>query len=380
MAAVVLGGACFTSSHGMIGPQTQGDLHRRVLRQSRPPLLQGRPVTAATSVNREKLLRDLVDWCQRAGFEMLVWLERPTQNLEQINEVLQLYGRRLYEAGRPYGVFVESINSIVSHRPVLRRQLQPAWDVAFAWVREERPQHHTAMPWQILLAMLTVAVSWGWHEVAGALSLGWGALLRTSEMTGALRRDILLPSDTMNSYEFCLLGLREPKTRFVAARHQTAKLDIGDLVRVCELSFKNKQPHQRLWPFSAHTFRLRFKDLLNAVQLGPGSVQGVKGLDVGSLRPGGATWQLQTTEDPDFVRRRGRWVNAKVMEIYVQEIGSIQYLLHLSQQQRTLVFSLARLFPSVLQQTELLHKAKVPTAAWFPLLVRDKPLMAGVLG
>ena len=61
MAAVVLGGACFTSSHGMIGPQTQGDLHRRVLRQSRPPLLQGRPVTAATSVNREKLLRDLVD-------------------------------------------------------------------------------------------------------------------------------------------------------------------------------------------------------------------------------------------------------------------------------------------------------------------------------
>lgn len=210
-------------------------------------------------------------------------------------------------------------------------------------VKKDR-NHHTAMPWQILLAMLAVSLSWGRHEVAGVLSLGWGALLRTSEMTGALRRDILLPSDTMNSNNFCLLGLREPKTRFVAARHQTAKLDIGDLVRVCELSFHDKLPHQRLWPFSAHTFRLRFKDLLNALQLTPGSHPGVKSLDVGSLRPGGATWQLQTTEDPDFVRRRGRWINAKVMEIYIQEIGSIQFLLHLNQQQRSFIFGLARRF------------------------------------
>ena len=104
-----------------------------------PPCLRADPTTA-TSENREKLLRDFFAWCKRAGYEMQLWIERPTRNLEQINEVLQLYGRRLYEAGRPYGVFVESINSLVSFRPVLRRQLQPAWDVAFAWVREERPQ------------------------------------------------------------------------------------------------------------------------------------------------------------------------------------------------------------------------------------------------
>ena len=366
-------GACFTSSHGMIGPQTRGDWHRRALRQNRPPLPQGRPVTAATTGNRERLLREFFNWCQRAGFEIQDWLNLPTRNLEKINEVLQLYGRRLYDAGRPYGVFVESINSIVSYKPVLRRQLQPAWDVAFAWVREERPTHHIAMPWQILLAMISVSLAWGWHEVAGILSLGWGALLRTSEMTSAVRRDLLLPSDTLRSNDFCLLGLSEPKTRFVAARHQTAKLDIGDLVRVCELAFRDKAPFQKLWPFSAHTFRLRFKDLLSALHLQTGIRQGVKSLDVGSLRPGGATWQLQTTEDPDFVRRRGRWVNSKVMEIYIQEIGSIQYLLRLSQHQRQRIFDLARLFPALLKEVELLKIAKIPSMAWYPLLSRDKP-------
>ena len=168
---------------------------------------------------------------------------------------LQFYGRRLYEAGRPHGVFVESINSLVSFKPVLRRQLQPSWDVAFACVRKESPQHHIAMPWQILAAMLTVALGWGWYEVAGILSLGWGALLQTSEMTGALRKHLLLPSDTMKSNSFCLLSLQEPKTSFTAARHQTAKLDFGDLVRVCELAFNDKAPFQRLWPLFVPHFQ-----------------------------------------------------------------------------------------------------------------------------
>lgn len=265
---------------------------------------------------------------------MQSWLELPSRNLESINEVLQQYGRRLYEAGRPYGVFVGSINGLVSFKPVLRRQLQPSWDVPFPWVREERPQHHIAMPWQILAA-----------EVAGILSLGWRALLRTSEMTGALRKRLLLPSDTMKSNDFCLLSLQEPKTHSTAAaRHQTAKLDIGDLVRVCELSFRDKAPFQRLWPFYSHTFRLRFKDILVALHLQTAASNGIKFLDVGSLRPGGATWQLQTAEDADFVGsmpKSWRFTYKKMAP------DSIQYILQLTKQQREQVFGLACLFSAL---------------------------------
>ena len=214
-----------------------------------------------------------------------------------------MYGRRLYDAGKTYNIYVESVNSIASFKPVLKRQLQPAWDLAFAWVREERPIHHIAMPWQVLLAMLSVALGWGWLEMAGLLALGWGALLRTSEMTNSLRKDLLLPSDTLGANKFALLSLLEPKTRFVAARHQSAKLDIGDLLAVVEMAFADFKPRQKLWSFSSATFRLRFKDLLRALSLQTGVFQGSKTLGAGSLRPGGATWQLQCTEDSEFVRK-----------------------------------------------------------------------------
>lgn len=190
----------------------------------------------------------------------------------------------------------------------MRRQLQRSWDLAFAWVRDEGPIHHLSTPWQILLAMVSLSITWGWIDVAGLMRLGFGALLRTGEMTGALRKDLLLPADTLHTNDFALLSLQEPKTRCVAARHQRAKLDIEDLLAVVVVAFQHLQPHQRLWGYSAQTFRGRLQQLLRAL-----------------LRPGGATWILQRTEDSELVRRRGRWINSKVMEIYIQELSSIQF-------------------------------------------------------
>lgn len=360
--------------HGMIAPRTPGDWTRQGSRKLRPPLPAGRPVTDATAGNRERLIRDFFCWCARTGWNIEQLLLELLKNVEQINRVLQLFGRRLYEAGKPYSAYIESINSIVSYRPVLRRQLQPAWDLVFAWVRGERPVHHLATPWQILPTMLSVALAWGWVEVAGVLSLRWGALLRTSQMTGAFRKDLLLPSDTLGTNNFLLLSLQEPKTRFVAARHQYAKCDIGDLVRVCELAFKDTPRMSKIWPFSSHTFRLRFKDLLGALQLQTGACQGRKSLlDVGSLRPGGATWQLQVTENASFVQHWGRWINAKVMEIYIQEVGSTQYLLQLTDEQRKLVVGMAKLFPALFERAEAFRKASIPPSLWFPVISRDKP-------
>ena len=41
--------------------------------------------------------------------------------------------------------------------------------------------------------------------------------------------------------------------------------------------------------------------------------------DLGSLRPGGATWLLNRTEDSTLVQRRGRWLSFRVMTMYLQE-------------------------------------------------------------
>lgn len=58
----------------------------------------------------------------------------------------------------------------------------------------------------------------------------------------------------------------------------------------CSSSHHRDLLQDATWPFSSHTFRLRFKDILGALQLQTGGCQGRKSLDVGSLRPGGATW------------------------------------------------------------------------------------------
>ena len=360
-------------SHGAFGPRTPGDWKRAQLRMSRPPLPKGRPVTDLTSKNRERLLRSFLEWCEFAGFVMKPILDEPARHVEKINEILLAYGRRLYEAGKTYSHYVETINSVASLKPIWRRQLQASWDMAFSWVREERPVHHIAMPFQILLAMLSIALSWGWLNVAGLLALGWGALLRTSEMTHALRSDLLLPSDTFFSNRFALLALREPKTRFVSARHQSAKLDIPDLLSLVETAFQHLEGHQRLWPFSDQTLRHRFADILKVLRLDAASLQCPKTLDLGSLRPGGATWMMQTCEDSELVRRRGRWLNQRVMEIYIQEISSMQLLIHLSKSQRDIVFNTAATFPFVLEKITVFQRARIPTKAWFALLRSSEP-------
>ena len=360
-------------SHGMLGPRTPGDWKRAQLRVNRPPLPKGRPVTDVTSKNRERLLQSFLEWCEFAGFVMKPILDEPALFVEKINEILLAYGRRLYEAGKTYSHYVETINSVASFKPIWRRQLQASWDMAFSWVREERPVHHIAMPFQILLAMLSIALSWGWLNVAGLLALGWGALLRTSEMTHALRSDLLLPSDTFFSNRYALLALREPKTRFVSARHQSAKLDIPDLLSLVEIAFQQLEGHQRLWPFSDQTLRHRFSDILKVLHLDAASIRCPKTLDLGSLRPGGATWMMHTCEDSELVRRRGRWLNQRVMEIYIQEISSMQLLIHLSKSQRDIVFNTAATFPFVLEKITVFQRARIPTKAWFALLRSSEP-------
>ena len=47
---------------------------------------------------------------------------------------------------------------------------------------------------------------------------------------------------------------------------------------------------------------------------------------MGSLRAGGATWLLERSENLELVRRRGRWISSKSVEIYIQESSSAQFV------------------------------------------------------
>eukprot|EP00435_Cladocopium_sp_Y103_P027343 s4606_g6.t1 len=294
-------------------PRNAGDMSRATLRRQKPPLPAGRPVLPVTSENRERLLQQFFHWLRTLGIQPETIFSEPHEHLQLINDLLNRYGRCLYFGGRPYNHYAETINSVSAFRPSVRRSLQGAWDLAYAWVRDEKPTHHIAIPWQLLLAMLTVSLCWGWTSFAGGLALSFGALLRPGEFLHAKRRDLMLPADVGYTQQFALLSIPEPKTRFTVARHQCAKLDVPDMLDVVVLAFRKFLMDQPLWEMSNQTFRVRFRQILQCVGVGSALPGMAKVCDPGSLRAGGATWLLQSCEDFEFVRRRGRWATTKAM-------------------------------------------------------------------
>lgn len=360
---------CPGRCHGVLDARNSGDRLRMQMRGMRPPILPGRPVLDQTAANRRQYFDVFLRWCVGEGIDFEALLAQSHIHIEEINQILSRFGRDLYDCGRPYNHYAETLNSVSSRKPVLRRQLQQAWDLAYSWVREEPSQHRQAMPWQVLLSLITVSLTWGWTHVAGMLALSWGALLRPGEFLAARRSDLLLPSDTKFSCRFCLLSINEPKTRYSAARHQTAKLDMDDLVQVVELCFGKLEPTMKLWPFSPQTMRTRFKQVLAAAGQRISDEGPRRTLELGSLRPGGATWMLQVTESGELVQRRGRWMNYRVMSIYLQEMAAAQYLLSLSESEKVKMMVLAEAFPTLLVKVKQLHVALIPPHAWYRVLV-----------
>ena len=356
--------------HGMpILPRNSGDFQRAAGRADRPHIQEGRPVLEVTAAHRKQYFGNFLSWCMSEGIDFEALLETYYWHVDEINTILTKYGRMIYKAGWPYLHYAETINAVSQKKPAIRRQLQGAWDYAYGRLRQEPPSHHRAMPWQVLLALLSISLSWGWTRMAGMMALSWGALLRVGEFCGALRSDLLLPEDTHFTNPFCLVILREPKTRFSAARHQSAKLDIGDLLEVVSMAFRGLQRHQKLWPFSSQALRNRFRQLLIAAGLPTVSIAGERALDPGSLRPGGATWLLQQYESGELVQRRGRWMNYKVMSIYIQEVGAYQYLAGLDDSKRDKILHLAALFPHILKEVKNFHSANIPETVWWKLLM-----------
>ena len=145
---------------------------------------------------------------------------------------------------------------------------------------------------------------------------------------------------------------------------QVARLDQPQLLKVGECSFQDLRADDNLWNFSPQTLRSRFQSLLKALRLDVLPPKVARGLDLGSLRAGGASWLMLTSEDSELVRRRGRWLTSKIMEIYVQEVSAIQFLPQLPQRTRLLVIDGAGLFPFLLQKICHLHACGIPETAW----------------
>ena len=350
--------------------ETVGDRSRAANRASNLPLPDGRPVLARTGTLRAAYYATFLAWCDSLGIDFSAMLDSMSSHIEDINLLLVRFGRELHRVGKTYNQYAETLNELSSRKPQIRRFLQTAWDLGYSWKRSEPSIHHVAMPAMVLLGALSVCISWGWIRLAGSFALMWGGLLRPGELCKATRKDLLLPCDLGWTIPFCILSIGEPKTRYSSARHQSAKVDMADLVAIIGLAFGELRPHHKLWPYSPQTLRLRLKSVLSAMWLPVVGTPMLKPLDLGSFRPGGATHIIQMTEDGELLQRRGRWANRKMMEIYVQEVSSLLYLKQVDPKVRQRVLQLASAFPDLHRKASAFTAASIPTTVWYILLTQ----------
>ena len=349
---------------------SHGDRVRKAARQG-VELVSGRRVTETTAFTREALIKRFGDWIAEKGFSLEEMLKANPVDVDAVNEWLVSYGRWLFSEGKPYYHYAETINSVAASRPALRRSLQQSWDLAFVWGSHEPTEHHQAMPPQILIALVSLAWTWGWKVEAAILALAWGALLRIGEVLQSFRADLILPEDIGNTVTYILLRIREPKTRFRMARHQAGKLEQADLVQIVTIGFRKFEKHQKLWAWSGATLRNRLERLLMRLHLPTLPHQFPKPLSLASLRPGGATWLIGETESPETVRRKGRWQSFRTMDIYLQEVSATTYMNDISPEAKKLVLSAFDFFPIVFKQVLKFDRCCIPEATWYFLFTQE---------
>lgn len=155
----------------------------RAVCRSGTVLQADRLVLQQTRDRREVLLAAFDSWISsnmRTTLEALI--DRENVDAETITDALVAYGKAMYQAGKSYGRYSETINALTAKRPMLRRRVSAAWDLAFNCVVDEPHEHHAAMPISIMLSTVALALLWGWTREAAVIALAWTGVLRVGEV------------------------------------------------------------------------------------------------------------------------------------------------------------------------------------------------------
>jgi hypothetical protein len=109
--------------------------------------------------------------------------------------------------------YSDVVLAVVDLRRSTRWAFTEAWDMQMVWRAHMPTEHRRAMPTEVCMAFVAVALSWGWPRVAALIALGFTAFLRPKEMLDATRRHLVLPQ-VMQTTPSVWLRIPEPKTRF----------------------------------------------------------------------------------------------------------------------------------------------------------------------
>ena len=270
-----------------------------------------------------------------------------------IDRTVAAYGQCLYAAGRTLLDYSELINAVVDERRNLKGCLPSAWDAAWTWKSLAPGGHRNAAPEEVFLALLSVALLWDFDHLALLLGAGFLGLLRPHEIRRLRFSDFMTPSRLMSRLPCLFVTVQAPKMRRITAKRAYTRIDEPGFVLFADAFISNDPPASFIFDGSYAQFRVAFQALAREVGL---PLAGPLALSWGSLRPGGATWLMRKTDNPELVRFRGRWTNSRMLEIYVQEVGAVTLLPSLPADVRARISRLAAAAPGLLARAASRYK------------------------
>ena len=235
------------------------------------------------------------------------------------------------------------------------------------------------MPVILMQAYTVLALSWGWVRTAAAIRLCFFGLLRPGELLKGTRSDLVLAEDLCRDPRTdyrTYLNIATPKTRATGPREQFGRSDDPWAAWLWRSLVGRAAPHEKLWSAPVAAFRARWNHLSRRLDIPCNEVLGVT---PASLRAGGASALYDATENIEFVRHRGRWTSAKMVEIYVQEVGGNRFFAQLPPETRDQVAALAARHDAVLQKALELLQSGAPVEE-FPAAIKHVAGQTGKSG
>ena len=312
------------------------------MRPAAGPQLRDGAISKKETDSRRFALERFAAWLATVDVGPLESLART--NLVALCEWLVEYIYQLYEMRWARCEARWLLNAVGDTFLWTRGHLSGPWSILRNWERLEPDSHRTPMPWAWLRALTVAALSWGWHRLALGLSIAFFALLRPIELSGLRRLDVLLPREHLMG-DFLLLRVREPKSAWARGSQQYARVDDPVVFRWLVAEMEKLGPEESIWPGSPATFARRLAHLC-------GATLGDKRLVLpSSLRTGGAThFFMKWNEDLPRLQWRGRWRDARLLAIYVQELSAGLCQMRLTPEYQVKVEALSALYETMISE------------------------------
>jgi len=235
---------------------------------------------------------------------------------KQLDALLAEFINMAFQEGDPLTYSGHLLSALKRFHPELRMKLPIASQYLRNWTRAHVPKRAVPASWELVEAMIALALHRNDEPLALLLGVGFHAMLRTSEMMQLTVNHLMIHS----SHQAFSVVIPTAKTS--QGNPQVLQIKDDTLLVMAQRVQKALQPKQLLWKAGPHSFRRTFQKLLTHLGFP------VQSYLPYSLRRGGATWYYQSTLNLDATMTRGRWACQKTCRIYV-DTGTMQ-LAHLS--------------------------------------------------